>query len=488
MSLRRARPLVKHLLSAAPRLRVLATSREPLGVAGEFLWSVPPLSMPALGDDGIDRLWESESVQLFVDRASFVDSTFTLSDGVAPAVAEICRCLDGLPLAIELAAARAHSMSVTDIATHLRDRFRLLVGRDSTAPGRHHSLRAAVDWSHDALGPGERVLFRRLSVFTGSFTLESSERVCTDAGLSPLDVVDGVPSLVDRSLVVVDTSATPARYRLLETLRQYGAERLSACGEESVFRSRHLDWCVSLGETADVELCGPDAKRWLAVLDVEHDNVWGALVWAEAAPRPDAGLRLASGMRRYWEMRSRAREGRSWFERLFSLEVAVDSATRAKALADASWLAMCIDHADDATRLAAESVALAEALGRDKLTAHVWAAVGGTAIMRDDTIAARDAYRKSLEAAERADDRFATALAVTNLGFTALWEGKGTEARPFLEQGLVLLRELGPPATFAGNDLPRRRCSLRGAARRARIACSPRRSPYCGTSGMTGGS
>lgn len=437
--------LVRRLLPAAPGVTALATSREPLGLPGESLWPVPGLSMPAGEDDGVDRLWESDAVQLFVDRASSVDPTFALSDDVAPAVAEICRRLDGLPLAIELAAARARSMSVTEIATHLRDRFRLLVGRDSTAPGRHQSLRAAVDWSHDALRPAEQVLFRRLSVFTGSFTLESSERVCADTDPS-LDVVDGIPSLVDRSLVVADTSTTPARYRLLETLRQYGAERLSACGEEERFRSRHLDWCVSLVEAADVGLCGPDPRRWLAALDVEHDNVRGALVWAAAGQRPDAGLRLASAMRRYWEMRARAREGRSWFERLFSVDVAVDPVTHARALADAGILALCNNDADEATRFAAESVALAENLGRDKVTAHAWTAAGGAAILRNDTIAARDAYRKSLAAAERAGDRLPAAIAMVNVGFSSLREGGVAEARPFLEQGLVLLRELGNPA------------------------------------------
>lgn len=437
--------LVRRLLLAAPGVTALATSREPIGVPGESLWPVPGLSMPAGEDDGVDRLWESDAVQLFVDRASSVDPTFTLSDDVAPAVAEICRRLDGLPLAIELAAARARSMSVPEIATHLRDRFRLLVGRDSTAPVRHQSLRAAVDWSHDALRTAEQVLFRRLSVFTGGFTLESAAQVCVDRGPS-LEVVDGVPALVDRSLVLVDTSTTPARYRLLETLRQYGAERLRACGEEELFRTRHLNWCVSLVEAADVELCGPDARRWLATLDVEHDNIQGALAWAVVRPHPDAGLRLASAMRRYWEMRWRVREGRDWFERLFSVAVAVNPVTRASALADAGILAMCNDDADDATRLAAESVALAETLGRDKVTAQAWAAAGGAAIIRYDPTAARAAYCKSREAAERAGDRLATASAVVNIGFSALLQGKVAEARPFLEQGLVLVRELGNPA------------------------------------------
>src|SRR5205807_5456349 len=265
-----AAALAEALLGACPELRILATSRQALGVAGEAAWPVPPLSVPPVrqGWDA-NGLTDYEAVRLFVDRAVATDPSFGLTPVIAPAVAEICRRLDGMPLAIELAAARVGVLAPAEIAARLDNRFRLLSAGSRTAAPRHQSLQAALEWSYDLLCDPERVLLARLSVFAGGFSLEAAEQVCPADDLPTEDVFQLLAGLVAKSLVVADTSAEQARYRLLESIRHYGAGRLAAAGETQVLSGRHAAYYTRLAELAEPELTGPHQGIWMERLEAE---------------------------------------------------------------------------------------------------------------------------------------------------------------------------------------------------------------------------
>jgi len=318
--------LINRLLRASSHLRVLATSREPLGIVGEDVFRVPPLGLPPAGVEDPDALASSEAVRLFVSRASASRNGFTLDATTAPAVAAICRRLDGIPLAIELAASRTASLSTRELASRLDDRFRVLRGGSRTSHPRHRTLRAVVDWSHDTLPDAEQTLFRRLSVFAGSFTLTAAEGVTGGDEVDGHDVVDLLGSLVDRSLVVAQDDG---RYRLLETLRAYGLERLAESGEEEPVRQRHLDWFAAVASSNSPPYRG-DAVAFLDTLEAEHDELRAALRWALDSGRVEAAADLAFTLYRFWGVRGYFRQGRQWFEEL--LDGGVSGIQRARAL------------------------------------------------------------------------------------------------------------------------------------------------------------
>jgi non-specific serine/threonine protein kinase len=291
---------VSALLSASNDVRVLATSREPLGLAGEMTWRVPPLSLPDR-ERSPEEVARCQAVQLFVDRATAARAGFSLTRLNMEAVVEICRTLEGLPLAIELAAARAKTLTPQDIRARLADRFRLLTG----GRGRHQTLRSTIDWSYDLLPENERALFRRLSVFAGRFDLQAVEAICGDS-------LDAIEHLVDKSLVIVEQlSDETLRYRLLESLRHYAAERLAELGEEADARERHLTYYLDVAERAYARRIEDEAAS-LALLDANHDDFRSALQWARKRPRDL--LRLASALGWFWHLRSYYREGRAWLE------------------------------------------------------------------------------------------------------------------------------------------------------------------------------
>ena len=291
---------VSTLLRANGDVRVLATSREPLGLPGEMISRVPPLSLPD-GERGPDEVISCEAVQLFVDRAIAARAGFSLTRLNMEAVVEICRTLEGLPLAIELAAARAKTLTPQDIRARLSDRFRLLTG----GRGRHQTLRSTIDWSYDLLPENERALFRRLSVFAAGFDLQAVEAICGDS-------LDTIEHLVDKSLVMVEQLGDDRlRYRLLETLRHYAAERLAEAGEEESARERHFTYYLDLAERAYSRRIEDEAAS-LTSLDTDHDNFRSALQWARTRPRDL--LRLASALGWFWHLRSYYREGRAWLE------------------------------------------------------------------------------------------------------------------------------------------------------------------------------
>jgi len=334
---------VSALLRAGGDVRVLATSREPLGLAGEMMWRVPPLSLPD-GERSPDEVVKCEAVQLFVDRATAARAEFSLTSSNTAAVVEICRILEGLPLAIELAAARAKTLTPQDIRSRLSDRFRLLTG----GRGRHQTLRSTIDWSYDLLPENERALFRRLSVFAGGFDLQAMEAICGDS-------LDTIEHLVDKSLVVVEQlSDERLRYRLLETLRHYAAERVVEAGEEEDARERHFTYYLDVAERTYARRIEDEAAS-LALLDADHDDFRAALRWARARPRDL--LRLASALGWFWHLRSYYREGRAWLEEALN----VNANDRSPDMARALWaLSMILSWSGDAgaRRLADRSLEL----------------------------------------------------------------------------------------------------------------------------------
>lgn len=307
--------LAESVLRAAPGARVLATSREPLAVAGEVVWPVPPLSLPPHYGAAPEETSRSEAVRLFVERAGEHRRGFALTEENRGAVAQLCRRLDGIPLAIELAAARVRVLTPTQIAGRLDDCFRLLSTGSRSAVPRQQTLRATIDWSHDLLDERERILFRRLAVFAEGWALEDAEEVCGFGALEPADVLDLLSGLVDRSLVAMRELGGEARYRFQETVRQYAAWRLDRAGEREALRHRHGERFLRLAEEAAPHLRGAERGPWAARLRAEDDNLRAALAWAAESPRAgDAAPRMAAALWWLWLVEARWREGRSGLE------------------------------------------------------------------------------------------------------------------------------------------------------------------------------
>jgi non-specific serine/threonine protein kinase len=306
--------LVASLLPACPGLRVLATSRETLGIDGEVPYRVPSLSLPA-SDASPDpaAIERCEAVRLFVDRAVTVQPTFRLTPETAPVVAQICRRLDGIPLAIELAAARVKVLDASQIADRLDDRFWLLSAGSRTAIPRHQTLRALIDWSYDLLADREKMLLSRVSVFAGGWTLAAAEAVASDDRLPESAVLNVLAQLVEKSLVLYSAANRMGRYPLLETVREYARERLGKSDQEHAVRRRHCRWVQSLCEQAEPELeGGPRQEAWVDRLEEEHDNLRAALLWA-LENDPEAALRMASSaVWWFWFCRSHFSEGYGW--------------------------------------------------------------------------------------------------------------------------------------------------------------------------------
>ena len=306
-----AAELAEVLNRSCPRVRVLATSREPLGIDGEHVYRLAPLSLPAEDATSLEDLEGSDAVKLFVERARSHDSTFSLEQPVAGLVASICRTLDGIPLALELAAARVPGMSLADLDQRLDRRFRLLTGGSRTALPRQRTLQATFDWSFQLLSPAEQVVLMGLSVFSGSFDLEAAEAVCSPEAVSAGDVADLVGSLVGKSLVVAQRSSGSLRYSLLETVRQYGAERLLATGGEAALeraRSAHAEYYLQLAERAEPMILGADQARWRKKLGLDWDNLRSALGYFLSQPgRSEEVLRMTSLVFFFWRRNVRPR-------------------------------------------------------------------------------------------------------------------------------------------------------------------------------------
>ncbi len=340
-----AAPALAKLVAAAPGLKILASSREPLHVAGERVFPVPPLELPEV-DDTWEAVAANEAVGLFVERAQAIRPDFELTDANAPAVTAICHRLDGLPLAIELAAARVVLFPPAALLARLDERLRILTGGARDQPARHQTLRATLDWSYDLLTEPRQKLFSRLAVFAGGWTLDAAETVCN----GDLDVLDGLASLIDKSLVRLEGSEEEPRFTMLETIREHAREKLLEAGEDEELRSRHLAWSLAFAERAEPELRGPEQKAWLDRLHAELDNFRAAFDWSQSQSETDASLRLGSALLEFWIVRADWSEGREWVELALGQPGEVDPAVRMKALSAAGELADTLSDYPSATR------------------------------------------------------------------------------------------------------------------------------------------
>src|SRR5262245_8847457 len=432
------------LLQACPRVAVLATSRAPLGVAGETEWRVPPLSLP--GEKGaLDE--DSDAMELFVERASKVSPGFALSDENVASVARLCCDLDGIPLAIELAAARLRMMTTEQISNELSDRFRLLAGGPRTALERHQTLRASVDWSYELLTAEERVLLRRLAVFAGGFTLEAVEQVCSSEGLERDRLLDLLGSLLDQSLVIADERDRGVRYRLLETVRQYGLERLGEAGEEEAARTRHRDHFLALAEEATPHLETARQHEWLEVLDPESANLAAAIDYAVRSDPPLA-LRFCVALRGWWRPRGRSSEAELVHSR--SLDSCGDRqpALRARAIESRADLTLWVGDFAAAEAHATEALALAEEVG-DQGTAALARRDLGSAMGFTNPSAARGELSRAAELARAAGDDRALVLSKQATVLTYIFQGEHAQAARANEEVAVLAERLGDPLQVA---------------------------------------
>ncbi len=435
--------LAEQLLSACPHLHILATSREALSIGGETTWLVPSLSLPeAQPPSTLEQLSRYESIRLFVERAVSALPTFRLTATNAPLVGQICRRLDGIPLAIELVAARVKVLHVEQIAARLDDVFQLLTAGSRTML-RHQTLRAAMDWSYDLLSDQERMLFRRLSVFAGGFTLEAAEVICAGEGLAEDEVLDWLSHLVDKSLVAV-TQNGETRYRLLETIRQHAHDKLIASEGEQKLRARHLDYFLKLATEAEPELRGSEQMVWLNRLEMEHDNLSAAGAWSLQKGEAESGLRLAGALWRFWDVRGYLKEGREWLEKWLVLPgLVVDKRTQAKALFSAGALAWSDNDYAAAHRCLEPCVTLWRELGDQAGLGYASVYLGLVALRQGDFDSAGALFEQSKTYLETAADKWGLALTLGHLGNLTRNKGDYATARIRFEQALVISRQAG---------------------------------------------
>ena len=397
-----ASTFVADLLGVAPRLKVLVTSRSILGLYGEQAFAVAPLDLPSAGavpdPDGLSRY---EAVRLFVERAAAASPSFSVTRDNVRAIADICIRVDGLPLAIELAASRVRILEPREILARLEERLTLLTSAASNLPVRQRTLRGAIEWSYELLQPAERQLFARLAVFAGGCNLEAAEAVCNPGRELGLDTLEGIASLADQSLVR-RTGGGESRFGMLETIREYGRERLEAAGGPAEIRLRHLRYYRDLAELAEPHFVGSEQGGWLDRFEREHDNLRAALTHAAELDDAESGLRLAAAVWRFWLLRGYLREGRSWLERLLALDAGAGPAVRAKAQI----------------------------------------ALGGLTYWLSDVEGTQAAYEAAARLYREAEDRGGEVDALYNLAFVPVMRGDLAEARRRAEAALAPARDL----------------------------------------------
>jgi non-specific serine/threonine protein kinase len=383
--------------------------------------------------------------RLFVDRARSLQPTFAVTEQNARSVAQLCRRLDGIPLAIELAAARVRTLPVEQIAERLDDRFRLLTGGSRAAVARHQTLRATIDWSYDLLSEPERAVLRRLYVFAGGATLEAAEAVCAGDHVDPAEILDVLGRLVEKSLLFTDPTATEARFRLLETVREYARGRLVEAGEGDATMRRHRDWYLALvDEASPAFFHGPEPVEWLRLLDREHDDLRAVLEWCLDQPDEGrSGLRIAAGLWRYWEIRGHLTEGRGWLERMVGAEGDDISKLRANALTGAGSLAFMQGDFQAASTFHEKSLDLHRRIGDRQSIAYAANNLANTAVHLGDHARARALYEETIALARELGDLRGIAFGSINLAAAIIRQGDLAAGRAMHEESLALIRQLG---------------------------------------------
>lgn len=437
--------LADGLLRRCARLVILVTSREHLGVAGELTYRVPSLAVPDPQQETTPEAISSvESVRLFVDRARLQQPDFEITVFNAPVVAAVCRRLDGIALAIELAAPRVRSMSIEELRARLDERFRVLTEGSRTALARHRTLRSLIDWSYDLLSHTEKLMLQRVSVFAGGWTLEAAEQVCGDSVIESKAVFDLLCSLVDKNLIVAEPKGGQTRYELLETVGHYARDRLRESQEEAQTQARHLDYFLALAEEAQPRLKGADQQVWFSRLEREHDNLRAAL--ARSSTRGGAaaaGLRLAAALWSFWE-RGYLGEGCACLSGLLAIAPGdQDPVVRARALRGVGTLVYRRGDYPQARALLEEALALQRRLGNRLEISRCLTNLGNVAQSQRDASTARVLYEEALALKRELGDQQGIALVLNNLGIMARDEGDGLRARTLYEQGLAIQQSLG---------------------------------------------
>jgi predicted ATPase/DNA-binding SARP family transcriptional activator/DNA-binding CsgD family transcriptional regulator len=448
---------VDTLLNSCSHLRILATSRENLNVEGELKWLVPSLSVPSLLQlPRVEELAGYDSVRLFVERARHRNTAFSVTPENAHTVARICERLDGIPLAIELAAARI-GLSVEQIAQRLDNSMRLLTSGSRTASPRQRTLRGTLDWSHELLSEDERILFRRLSTCAGGWTLEAAEGVGGSGGIEEEAVLDLLSNLVDKSLVVTEARPTDVvRYRMLEPVRQYAQERLEASEEAEAIQRRHAEFFLALAEEAEPEVEGSQQAAWLDRLEAEHDNLRTALSWSlERGEEAELGLRVGEALGQFWYLRGYFGEGRRWLEEALAKASPTSTATRANALRRLSFLAFMQGDLDRAQEASEEGLKLEgveqfwDIAGRRSIAAGLLHMLGLVMSAWGDPERAIQLYEESLVLSRKVGDERGIADNLLLLGMEMRSRGDLGKARELLEEGMGVGRGVGDPELLA---------------------------------------
>ncbi len=471
------------LLSACPNLRMFASSRELLGIADEVAFAVPSLAVPDLNRlPATSELTQIEAVRLFIERARSAQPNFAISDHNAPAIAEICQRLDGIPLAIELAAARVKVLSAEQINQRLDDSFRLLTGGSRSALPRQQTLRALIDWSYSLLAPEERTLFGRLAVFAGGWSLDAAEAVGAAGEIDAFEVLDLLMRLVDKSLVIKEELLGEARYRMLNIITQYALEKLHEAGEEADVRSRHFEYYVALVEAVKPHLLTADQAASLDRLEIAHDNLRSALEWAIAS-KSQSALRLAGALGRFWDMRSYFAEGRRLLNQALALRegappmwqalalrwagslaarqgdhayaqvLLTDSMNASREIDDRAGLAVVLNQLgytayvqgefDQSTAWLQESLRLNRALNNEVGVALAIYHLATIAWLQGEADNARRQFEESLAIRRKIGDRLGVGRSLYHLGAVAASQGDYAAARGYVEESLIITRELG---------------------------------------------
>jgi predicted ATPase len=455
------------LLQGTSALRVLATSREPLRLPGEAKYAVPPLGVPdaehRLDATSVSRF---DAVRLFISRGESVRPGFRLTSEATIAVVEICRRLDGIPLAIELAAARLASFSPQQIEAHLDHRFRLLTGGSRAGLARQQTLQATIDWSYALLGDRERSLFQRLSVFQSAFSLEAAQQIASGEMLDELDVIEVLPRIIDKSLIAVDPSHAEVRYRLLETLRLYASDRWQPTGEKPVVEARHAMYFLELAEEGTANLRISKHEEWMDPLKAEHDNLRQALRWSLDNAEIETGMRLARALYRFWLYNDNHSEGAWWLEALLTRTDIVHDSVRAKALLGYGTLSGGLS-GKHSSRVGAlrEAVEMYRSMAQEQSTRLDYATalsnLGADLITTGDTIEAEACYEEALEIARALEVQWGVSIVLENLARLAALDGRIEQAWKRFDESVDEARGLGSPrrigdalagkATFEGD-------------------------------------
>src|SRR5579862_435296 len=446
------RDLTVELLRMCPQVRILATSREGLGIPGEILWRVPSLSVPqdVRHLPPAEELVLYDAVRLFADRTTATAPRFAVSAENAAAVTRICQRLDGIPLAIELAAARMKVLTVEQIASRLDDRFQLLTGGSQTVLPRHQTLRAAIDWSHNLLSEAERTLFRRLSVFAGGWTVEAAESICSGGGLEIGQILDVLTSLVDNSLVLVATQGGEARYRLLETMRQFAHDQLVTADEESDVRIRHEDWYLNFAERTARELSGPRSGRLVELFETEHDNLRSALEWTRVQRNgAEARLRLVGALYGFWYRAGHWREASEWLASALAGSDAASLPLRTKAFTAAAQFAWRLGDHRRAARLGEQGLVLCRQLGDKEASAWLLTYISVAAMHQGDYDHATALCEEALGIGRELGDKNIISMQLAHLGIVARHVGEYERAATLQTESLAIAREQHDSASIA---------------------------------------